>query len=67
MAEKDPAVAALANTLSRIDHPGGQELRLVMFDGASDSVKTQVAEAIVHFLRRNDFMPYPRTAKRRRK
>jgi hypothetical protein len=64
---KDPAIAALANTLSNIPHPGGQELRLVMFDGASDSVKTQVAEGIVHFLRKNGHMPYPRSTKRRTK
>ncbi|KZM70936.1 hypothetical protein [Nocardia terpenica] len=65
--QTDPAVLALANTLSTLPHPGGQDLRLVLFDGASDAVKQKVAEGIIHFLRRNHFMPHPKTSKPRRK
>ncbi|QIS06778.1 hypothetical protein F5X71_34710 [Nocardia brasiliensis] len=55
--KKDPAVVALAATLPKIPHPGGKDLRLVMFDGAGPAVTEMVAEAIVHFLRTNKFMP----------
>lgn len=58
---KDPhdAVTLLADNLNKLVHPGGQVMRLVMFDNESEAVtrlKRQIAEAIVSTLIKNGFM-----------